>query len=294
MNYVNIFNNVLLSNTNQYPIEGGNAGIENKIINNIMNKTLRPSNLDEAIISNNIFNATGAELNNIFVNASAGDFKLKSTASNAIDKGISVGIYDENVSGLPDLGAIEYVSALPVSLTIFSGKTTQTGNLLKWVTQSETNNEGFAILRSVDGGLNFNQIGFVPSQSPNGNSSKTYNYTFLDSELPAKAFYKLLQTDFNGTITPSNIIFLKSDFVVESNIYPNPFTNEINVSLNNEINNVLTFSIFDVNGKLVYNKSQKALINTRIGLQNQPLGWYILTVTDFNGKVLLNRKVLKK
>lgn len=294
MKYVNIFNNVLLSNTNQYPIEGLNPGIENKIINNIMSKTLRPSNLDEAIISNNIFNASGAELNNIFVNAAAGDFRLKSTASNAIDKGISVGIYDENVTGLPDLGAIEYVSTLPVSLTSFSGKPTQMGNQLKWVTQSETNNEGFAILRSVDEGLNFNQIGFVPSQSPNGNSGKTYNYTFLDSELPAKAFYKLLQTDFNGTITPSNIIFLKSDFAVESNIYPNPFTNEINVSLNNEINNVLTFSIFDANGKLVYNKSQKALINTRIGLQNQPLGWYILTVTDFNGKVLLNRKMLKK
>lgn len=294
MKYVNIFNNVLLSNTNRYPIEGLNPGIENKIINNVMSKTLRPSNLEGAIISNNIFNASGAELNNIFVNASAGDFRLKSTASNAIDKGISVGVYDENVSGLPDLGAIEYVSTLPVSLTSFSGKTTQTGNQLKWTTQSETNNEGFAILRSVNDGLNFNQIGFVPSQSPSGNSSQTFNYTFLDNDVQTKAFYKLQQTDFDGNTTPSNIILLQSDFEVKSNVYPNPFTDEINVSLNVKPNTLLTFSLINANGKTVFNKSQKGQNNVRIAMQNQAAGWYILTVTDVGGKVLISHKVVKK
>lgn len=292
MQSVNIFNNVLLSNTNRHPIEGAASGLEVKIYNNIMSKTLNVNNLKEASISNNIFNATGNELNNLFVNAAAGNFKLKSTAVNAIDKGISVGIYDVNVVGLPDLGAIEYQNPLPVTLTNFAGKTTQAGNQLKWTTQSETNNEGFAVLRSVDNGLTFHQIGFVPTQSPKGNSNLPLNYTFLDSDKQAKAFYKLAQTDFNGETTLSKIIFLHTDFEVENNVYPNPFTDEITVNLALNPNTELTFTLINANGKLVYNKSIKTQ-SLRIAMQNQAAGWYILNVYDIEGKILISRKVFK-
>ncbi len=295
MDYVNIFNNVLISNENKFPIEGSNAGKFNYIYNNIFSKPLNVNNLNEAIISNNIVNASGAVLNSLFVDAANGNFKLKSTASNAINKGISVGVYDTNViDGMPDIGAIEYNSALPVTLSNFSGKTTIAGNQLKWTTKSESNNEGFAILRSVNNGIDFHQIGFVPSQSPNGNSTQTYNYTWLDSELPAKALYKLQQTDFNGQTIPSNIVFLESEIANPINVFPNPFYDEVNVSLGTENNSLLTYNLINANGVTIFNKALKGQKNVLIALQNKPQGWYILNVLDDKGRILLSRKILKK
>lgn len=211
---------------------------------------------------------------------------------------LSVGWAGPGLNGIEVIGSANldmYIEpALPVTLTNFTGKTTQAGNQLKWTTQSETHNKGFAILKSVDDGKSFNEIGFVPSQSISGNSSQIFNYTFLDVDVNATAFYKLQQTDLNGLTSLSDIVFLQSDFVIESNIYPNPFEDEINVSLNVKNNSLLTFSLVNANGKLVYSKMQKAQKNTRFGLKNLPIGWYILTVNNANGKVLFTKKVLKK
>ena len=116
---VDIFYNVALS----HGIGGGNAehaignfnsgtGEKVRIFNNILS---HPSNLSgccgdlsSADIRHNILDARGAKLNEIFVNAAAHDYRLKPTALEAIDKGISVGKYDENVQGIPDLGAFEW------------------------------------------------------------------------------------------------------------------------------------------------------------------------------------------
>ena len=211
---------------------------------------------------------------------------------------LSVGWAGPGLTGIAVIGSANldmYIEpALPVTLTNFAGKATQAGNQLKWSTQSETNNKGFAILKSVDDGKSFNEIGFVPSQTISGNSSQTSNYTFLDVDVNATAFYKLQQTDLDGLTSLSDVVFLQSDFVIESNIFPNPFDDEINVSLNVKNSSLITFSLADANGKLVYSKSQKAQRNTRIGFKNLPFGWYILAVKNANGKTLLTRKVLKK
>jgi len=63
--------------------------------------------LSLADIQNNIINATGTVLTDLFVNPAGRDYHLKPTATNAIDKGLSVGVYDDNVIALPDLGAFE-------------------------------------------------------------------------------------------------------------------------------------------------------------------------------------------
>ncbi len=114
--YVNIYNNTLMSNTDEYCIvnyNGGKRGVDVKIYNNIMSKGPNVNccdGVDLALsdVKNNIVNAKGEVLNNLFVNPLAKNYHLIPSATQAIDKGISVGIYDENVIGLPDLGAFEY------------------------------------------------------------------------------------------------------------------------------------------------------------------------------------------
>ncbi len=120
---VNIYNNVLLAMGGApRPIEGAAIGTNVKIYNNIMSQNLniRADNLINADFKSNIFNAFGPNLNNIFVNAGAGNYNLKSTAVNAINAGVSVGVYNDPLNGLPDIGAFEsaFTSTPPVPPTI--------------------------------------------------------------------------------------------------------------------------------------------------------------------------------
>ncbi len=123
---VNIYNNVLLALGGAVrPIEGAALGTNVKIYNNIMSQNLniRANNLIVADFKSNIFNASGATLNNLFVNAGGGDFQLKSTARTAINAGVSVNPYDDSpITGLPDIGAFEseYTSTAPVPPVILS------------------------------------------------------------------------------------------------------------------------------------------------------------------------------
>lgn len=110
---VNIYNNVLLSNTNNFSIEGSSQGVNTNIKNNITSKPFNTTstNLILASISNNVTDAMGAKANTYFANATGNDYRLISTATAAINQGVSVGTYDENVVGVPDIGAFEYAAS---------------------------------------------------------------------------------------------------------------------------------------------------------------------------------------
>ena len=118
---VDVFNNVLLTNNygpnalhaiGNYNDQNGLNGKGVRIFNNILshgpNLTGCCGNLSNADMVSNITNATGAVLNALFVDAARHNYQLKPTATQAIDKGISVGPYDENVQGPADLGAYEW------------------------------------------------------------------------------------------------------------------------------------------------------------------------------------------
>jgi hypothetical protein len=115
---VNVFYNTFLVHP---PVPGGrtaagaleivlnsaNRGRNIKVLNNILSESpvlyyATGSNLLD--IRNNIGNAAGPVLSTLFVDAANRDYQLKPTATAAIDRGISVPPYDENVQGLPDLG----------------------------------------------------------------------------------------------------------------------------------------------------------------------------------------------
>lgn len=115
---VNIFNNLLLTNENgpngQFAIGNynGGTGVRIKIYNNIMshngNITGCCGDLSSSDFRNNITNARGSVLSELFVDAPNHNYNLKSTAIKAIDKGISVGVYDVGVQGIVDLGPKEW------------------------------------------------------------------------------------------------------------------------------------------------------------------------------------------
>ncbi|MEO6684212.1 MAG: T9SS type A sorting domain-containing protein [Ginsengibacter sp.] len=93
--------------------------------------------------------------------------------------------------------------ALPVTFINFTAQNINGKALLSWKTSAEINNKGFEIQRSKDG-INWSSIGFVEGK---GNSSIENSYHFNDvTPFPANNFYRLVQYDFNGRFSISEVV----------------------------------------------------------------------------------------
>jgi hypothetical protein len=57
-----------------------------------------------------------------------------------------------------------------------------------------------------------------------------------------------------GTIPPGDIIPVDANNIEKIRVYPNPTNNEWNVIIFNDISDKITISVFDMNGKLIYNE----------------------------------------
>jgi 5'-nucleotidase len=110
-------------------------------------------------------------------------------------------------------------ATVPVELTGFSSIIDGNNVSLNWSTATETNNKGFEIYR--DRAL----IAFVEGS---GTSTEKRNYSYVDKNVAEGSYiYKLVQVDFDGTITESGAVnvtisSLPTEYSLEQN-YPNPF-----------------------------------------------------------------------
>jgi hypothetical protein len=94
---------------------------------------------------------------------------------------------------------------LPIELIEFKAKQINKSVELNWITASEKNNAFFTVERSKDG-EDWDPVSFINSQ---GNSSthqyyKTYDY----SPFTGNSYYRLKQSDFDGSYSYSNVILL--------------------------------------------------------------------------------------
>ncbi len=117
---------------------------------------------------------------------------------------------------------------LPVELAFFTAKVLKSGGIkLDWRTETEVNNYGFEVQKSVDGSQEseWKTIGFVEGHG-NSNSPKDYSFTDIATDY-GKYAYRLKQIDTDGQFEYSKIIEvdagnIPSEIVLEQN-YPNPF-----------------------------------------------------------------------
>jgi glucose/arabinose dehydrogenase len=111
----------------------------------------------------------------------------------------------------------------PVELSSFSAVLLENGIKLLWRTETEVNNFGFDVLRSVDNDI-WDKIGFVEG---NGNSNSPKDYFFVDENVSVgKYTYRLKQIDTDGNFEYSRMV--EADFGAVSNYelkqnFPNPF-----------------------------------------------------------------------
>lgn len=145
---------------------------------------------------------------------------------------------------------IDFVS-VPVELTRFEASTQDTRVALEWETATETDNDYFAVERSIDG-KTFTTVGRV---NGNNTSSETIKYQFEDEPQQAgQYYYRLKQVDFTGEFSYSPIVSAVLDFAADKDLhlYPNPTSAQLHVESTIRISaSSVTVEIYNRIGQLV-------------------------------------------
>ncbi len=171
------------------------------------------------------------------------------------------------------LGTESTDNPLPVELASFTASLVNNGVELKWVTESEINNLGFEVWRSMDNQDNFQKIaGYATNEalagSGNSNIRRTYQYYDGTVEVGHTYYYALWDVSFSGERTRNGII--------EISVVANPDGDTPNL--------VKAFELFQ-NYPNPFNPSTK--IGFSIGAQKGVNSFQIrLIITDMLGKSL--------
>lgn len=141
---------------------------------------------------------------------------------------------------------------LPIDLISFNVQCRDEKVWLSWATASETDNDFFSVERSSDM-LTWELLGTVDGA---GSSNSVRMYSFTDDQpLTGLAYYRLLQTDFNGTVyefSPQTTDCGSASGQPGFTLYPNPTDDVLFVELFNTEADKLEISIYDDIGNLVF------------------------------------------
>jgi hypothetical protein len=141
---------------------------------------------------------------------------------------------------------------LPIKLLSFAANCKDGKAHLQWSTISEVNNDFFTIEKTFDG-INFEFVGKVQGA---GNSNMVSNYNYIDNNSGSgKVYYRLSQTDFDGTTEIFDLISFECGSSTPLDIisvYNNQGGNIIG-ALSAPSNGKYTLTIIDVRGRLIYN-----------------------------------------
>ncbi len=224
----------------------------------------------------------------------AGTWGLRSTTINTTSNTLTV----SGLTSFSEFAGSENATPLPVEWLSFTGKNVLDNVELNWTTASEKNNKEFVVERSSDM-LNFETAGVIKGK---GNSNTPSDYRFTDvkpfNEV-STLYYRIKQVDFNGDFEYSSVIAVSKDKVgngvtIET-INPNPFTQQLHVTLNHVSEGNVTIAVYDMSGKVLYTHTQitgsgKLVIDLN-ELSSLPEGVYLLSVT--NGNETIRQKLVK-
>jgi hypothetical protein len=153
--------------------------------------------------------------------------------------------------------------------------------LVSWITATEQNTDYFIVERSTDGRL-FEAVGALPAQ---GNSQQTISYQLVDPDPSAgTSYYRLIQTDLDGTISVSHVVELRNTSAGRSELpFPNPAQDELWVPLTAG-HSIDRIALYDLQGHEL--RSTVVLRSDRIkrvDLRDLPDGPYMVVTLASDG-----------
>lgn len=240
--------------------------------------------------------ASAADLRLLIDTDNDGIFADETTAGGGVIAGathLGGGIYQWTGININDairftIGSMDVTnSPLPVELLSFTANVNDDQVDLSWTTASEINNDFYTIERSSDG-QHFEPIITVDGA---GNSASLLQYFEVDFQpLTGVSYYRLKQTDFNGTFTYSSVVPVEISSSGEPglSIFPNPISSgdQVNVQLDNLNGQEVLVVLRDMTGREVYSKvvlsvSDKHLTGVPLD-RSLPAGQYLIIASSEN------------
>lgn len=165
--------------------------------------------------------------------------------SNSNDPGDGSG---ETGSAIPESGntsgTVENVDTpLPVDLLYWKAKPIDGKVLLEWATSSEESNEYFSLEKSQNG----SDWMLLEMLSGAGTTSEMMRYDFVDSSPFPRTYYRLSQTDYDGTTKMFRTLFAEQAMSATNVIvYPNPSKGEFRLNI---MEDDFSIRLIDINGQ---------------------------------------------
>jgi len=275
-------NEFLMWGHNGLNFSGGNADVDNTIIQERLNRVWRVSESGDVgtiSISVNVSSTLGSALGSnlrLLIDRDGDGFADNDVApiSGSFSGGIATfsGVNLQNGDRFT-IGNTNLALPLPIELISFTATTQQSEVKLKWSTASELNNDFFTVQRSQDA----EQWQDVIKIKGAINSNQRIDYETLDG-LPfvGVSYYRLKQTDLDGQYSHSSVRRVEITELFQLKVYPNPSSGKFtlstgfelqpeNIKLYNSIGQEMPVSLDKTNGTTI--------LDTNI-----PKGIYILNV----------------
>ena len=180
--------------------------------------------------------------------------KTISTILVAYDHGAATGSFTGYIDDISIME--ESYSVLPVKLLSFTAQQVKNDALISWQIAEEHNVQNYQVERSVDG-TNFTKI---KERQP---AVGIKNYQVTDTNVPANSYsrlfyYRLKVVDVDGNFSYSKVqtVSFHKKVAFVTNLFPNPFVNKIDMTVN--------AATADYMGVVITGASGKTLINTKI------------------------------
>ena len=196
--------------------------------------------------------------------------QVKFTASQAFDQiELVVGTVLNTNYSVDVYAAFATVAPLPVQLTAFSAKATETGVALKWETASEHNADYFEVQRAEGLAEGFRSLGQVKCA---GNSTQKHAYQFVDAAAAGLHYYRLRQVDIDGTESFSPVVAADAGLLAGLTAYPTLATHTLNITGPAGAR----LHVFNQQGKQVHIADIAANQQQQLDVSGLPEGMYFL------------------
>lgn len=183
---------------------------------------------------------------------------------------------------------------LPLQGLKFRGSLNNNQSVLQWSLRDAANVAGYE-LEYAEQPSHFKMAGKVMAK-PEGNTLTTYQFIDKENTTAATRFYRLKIIQKGGSYLYSGIIFLSTK-ETGMQVYPNPFSKEINVQLKLRTADHVKFRLLDFYGREVFATTEKLTAGYHAVSLPVPSGYapgmYVLEVLTGNGQIF-QQKLLKR